>query len=69
MTVSALDHKPSTDQFDHRIRKLGSQHSSAALTTHFQSSILIRKLRPYELRMPMLLAHHNVQEAILSNGL
>jgi hypothetical protein len=68
MTVSALDHKPSTDQFDHRIRKLGSQHSSAALTTHFQSSILIRKLRPHELRMPMLSAHHNVQEAKLTNG-
>jgi hypothetical protein len=36
MTVAAFDHNHSTDQVVHRSRKLGSQHSSATLTTHLK---------------------------------
>jgi hypothetical protein len=42
MTVSVLDYTHFTDQLVHRSRKLGSQHTSAALTTHLQSSLTLR---------------------------
>ena len=46
MTVSALDDKHSADQLGHRIHQLARQHSSAARTTHIESSILFSERRP-----------------------
>ena len=68
MTVSALDDKHSADQLGHRIHQLARQHSSAARTTHLESSILFSERRPSTPQMHMGLAYRNVPETNPHNG-